>query len=95
MLICLKFRFKDGYGIPVRRFSLYSYLCNGKPIKSMTTSNRLLLVSFFAFMTTVVFQSPEIIWNGTLFGGGTLGIWFGIGVIWYDHSGLFIYYRSS
>ena len=36
----------------------------------MSPSNRLVLVSFFAFMTTVVFQSPEIIWNGTLFGGG-------------------------
>jgi len=50
-------------------FSLFLFV-NSKPIKSMNTSNRLLLVSFFAFMTTAVFQSPEIIWNGTLFGEG-------------------------
>lgn len=36
----------------------------------MSTSNRLLLVSFFAFMASAVFQSPEIIWNGTLFQEG-------------------------
>lgn len=50
-------------------FSLFLFV-NGKPIKEMTTSNRLLLVSFFAFMTTAIFQSPEIIWNGTLFKEG-------------------------
>ena len=50
-------------------FSLFLFV-NGKPIKGMKISNRLLLVSFFAFMTTAVFQSPEIIWNGTLFGEG-------------------------
>lgn len=50
-------------------FSLFIFV-NGKPIKGMKTSNRLLLVSFFAFITTAIFQSPEIIWNGTLFHGG-------------------------
>ena len=50
-------------------FSLFLFV-NGKPTTSMNISNRLLLVSFFAFMTTSVFQSPEIIWNGTLFGEG-------------------------
>lgn len=50
-------------------FSLFLFV-NSKPINSMNTSNRLLLVSFFAFMTTAVFQSPEIIWNGTLFSEG-------------------------
>ncbi|WP_368668770.1 EamA family transporter [Sporosarcina sp. 6E9] len=50
-------------------FSLFLFV-NGKPTASMNLSNRLLLVSFFAFMTTFVFQSPEIIWNGTLFGEG-------------------------
>jgi drug/metabolite transporter (DMT)-like permease len=50
-------------------FSLFLFV-NGKPTASMNLSNRLLLVSFFAFMTTSVFQSPEIIWNGTLFGEG-------------------------
>ena len=50
-------------------FSLFLFV-NGKPTKSMNLSNRLLLVSFFAFLTTAAFQSPEIIWNGTLFGEG-------------------------
>ena len=50
-------------------FTLFIFI-NSKPSNSMSPSNRLLLVSFFAFMTTAVFQSPEIIWNGTLFGGG-------------------------
>ena len=36
----------------------------------MTTTNRLVLVSFFAFMMSVGFQSPEVIWNGTLFNEG-------------------------
>ena len=50
-------------------FSFFLFV-NGKPTKSMNLSNRLLLVSFFAFLTTATFQSPEIIWNGTLFGEG-------------------------
>ncbi|MEC5425271.1 DMT family transporter [Virgibacillus sp. C22-A2] len=50
-------------------FSLFIFV-NGKQIKHMTTSNRLLLISFFAFITTAIFQSPEIIWNGTLFNQG-------------------------
>jgi len=50
-------------------YSLFLYV-NGKATASMTTSNRLVLVSFFAFMITAVFQSPGIIWNGTLFNEG-------------------------
>ncbi len=50
-------------------YSLFLF-ANGRANASMTTSNRLVWVSFFAFMTTAVFQSPEIIWNGTLFNGG-------------------------
>ncbi len=50
-------------------YSLFLYV-NGKATESMTTSNRLVFVSFFAFMITAVFQSPEIIWNGTLFNEG-------------------------
>lgn len=50
-------------------YSLFLYV-NGKATGSMTTSNRLVFVSFFAFMITAVFQSPEIIWNGTLFNEG-------------------------
>lgn len=47
-------------------YSLFLF-ANGRATTSMTTSNRLVLVSFFAFMLSAVFQSPEIIWNGTLF----------------------------
>ncbi|OZU87473.1 EamA family transporter [Virgibacillus indicus] len=50
-------------------FSLFIYI-NGKEIKGMGTSNRLLIVSLFAFITTAILQSPEIIWNGTLFDEG-------------------------
>ncbi|MBM7585416.1 drug/metabolite transporter (DMT)-like permease [Bacillus pakistanensis] len=50
-------------------YSLFLF-ANGKATASMTTSNRLVLVSFFAFMMSAVFQSPEIIWNGTLFNEG-------------------------
>ncbi|UOQ92877.1 DMT family transporter [Halobacillus shinanisalinarum] len=50
-------------------YSLFLFF-NGRSNAKMTTSNRLVLVSFFAFITTVVFQSPQIIWDGTLFGEG-------------------------
>ncbi len=43
---------------------------NGKATASMSASNRLVWVSFSAFMITAAFQSPEIIWNGTLFNEG-------------------------
>ncbi|MBU8879037.1 DMT family transporter [Bacillus sp. FJAT-29790] len=52
-------------------YSLFLFV-NGRATTSMSTSNRLVLVSFFAFMMSAVFQSPEIIWNGTLF---TEGLW--------------------
>lgn len=50
-------------------YSLFLFV-NGKATTGMTTSNRLVLVSFFAFLMSTVFQSPEIIWNGTLFNEG-------------------------
>lgn len=50
-------------------YSLFLYV-NGKATANMSTSNRLVFVSFFAFIITAVFQSPEIIWNGTLFNEG-------------------------
>ncbi|MFJ5621652.1 EamA family transporter [Peribacillus loiseleuriae] len=50
-------------------YSLFLFV-NGKATANMNTSNRLVLVSFFALMMSVVFQSPEVIWNGTLFSGG-------------------------
>lgn len=43
---------------------------NGKATASMPAANRLVFVSFSALMITAVFQSPEIIWNGTLFNEG-------------------------
>ncbi|MBX9976371.1 DMT family transporter [Cytobacillus firmus] len=50
-------------------YSLFLFV-NGRVTANMTTSNRLVWVSFFALITTAVFQSPEIIWNGTLFNEG-------------------------
>ncbi|WP_028390319.1 EamA family transporter [Bacillus cihuensis] len=50
-------------------YSLFLFF-NGKSNAKMTTSNRLVLVSFFALITTSVFQSPQIIWDGTLFSEG-------------------------
>ncbi|WP_257350432.1 EamA family transporter [Pseudalkalibacillus decolorationis] len=50
-------------------YSLFLFV-NGRATKNMTTSNRLVWVSFFAFIMSAVFQSPEIIWNGTLFNEG-------------------------
>lgn len=43
---------------------------NGKATTSMPAANRLVVVSFSALMITAIFQSPEIIWNGTLFNEG-------------------------
>lgn len=50
-------------------YSLFLYF-NGKANAKMNTSNRLVIVSFFAFLMSAVFQSPEIIWNGTLLAEG-------------------------
>ncbi|MFC9600978.1 DMT family transporter [Peribacillus butanolivorans] len=50
-------------------YSLFLFV-NGRATTNMNTTNRLVLVSFFAFMMSVVFQSPEVIWNGTLFSEG-------------------------
>ena len=36
----------------------------------MDTETRLLFTSFFAAIAIFFFQTPEIVWNGTLFGGG-------------------------
>ncbi|WP_285768530.1 DMT family transporter [Peribacillus sp. SI8-4] len=50
-------------------YSLFLFF-NGKTKSTMATSNRLVLVAFFAFLTTAVFQSPQVIWDGTLFSEG-------------------------
>ena len=43
-------------------------LINQKQVKGMDTETRLLFTSFFAAIAIFFFQSPEIVWNGMLFG---------------------------
>ncbi|WP_210470741.1 EamA family transporter [Sporosarcina sp. 6E9] len=50
-------------------FSLF-VLINQKQVKGMDTTTRLLFTSFFAAVAIFFFQSPEIVWNGTLIGSG-------------------------
>ncbi len=45
-------------------------MINQRQVQGMDTETRLLFTSFFAVIVIFFFQSPEIIWNGTLFGGG-------------------------
>jgi len=40
---------------------------NTKQVQGMNTTTRLLFVSFIAMIMIVIFQSPEIMWNGKLF----------------------------
>lgn len=50
-------------------FSAFMFV-NGKQVEGIDTSTRLLYVSLFAAIVITVFQTPEIVWNGTLFGDG-------------------------
>jgi len=56
---------------------------NSRPVEGVSTISRTLMMSFVAFLLISLFSSPEIIWNGKLFGselfffGITLGV-FGI-----------------
>ena len=50
-------------------FSLFVFI-NQKQVKGMDTATRLLFTSFFAAIAIFFFQSPEIVWNGMLFGSG-------------------------
>lgn len=45
-------------------------MINSKQVKGMDTETRLLFTSFIAAIVIIFFQSPEIVWNGKLFGGG-------------------------
>ncbi|MHA6260901.1 EamA family transporter [Sporosarcina sp. CAU 1771] len=45
-------------------------MINQKQIKGMDTETRLLFTSFFSVIFIWFFQTPEIVWNGTLFGEG-------------------------
>ena len=40
---------------------------NTKQVEGMNTTTRMLFVSFFAMVMILIFQNPEIIWNGKLF----------------------------
>ncbi|KAA0955900.1 EamA family transporter [Sporosarcina sp. ANT_H38] len=45
-------------------------MINSRQVEGMDTETRLLFTSFFAAIAIFFFQTPEIVWNGTLFGGG-------------------------
>ncbi len=45
-------------------------MINSKQVEGMDTETRLLFTSFFAATAIFFFQTPEIVWNGTLFSGG-------------------------
>ena len=45
-------------------------MINQRQVKGMDTETRLLFTSFFAAIAIFFFQTPEIVWNGTLFGRG-------------------------
>ncbi len=45
-------------------------MVNSKQVEGMDTETRLLFTSLFAVIVISFFQSPEIIWNGSLFGEG-------------------------
>ncbi len=49
---------------------------NSRPVKGVSTITRTLIMSFVALVVTSLFASPEIIWNGKLFGSELL--WFGL-----------------
>lgn len=53
---------------------------NSRQVEGITTITRTLLMSFVALLMVSLFSSPEIIWNGTLFGSSLLifGIILGI-----------------
>lgn len=50
-------------------FAFFIFI-NSKPIEGMDSTTRLLFVSTVAVIMASIFQSPEIIWNGTLFAEG-------------------------
>lgn len=50
-------------------FSAFMFV-NGKQIEGMNTATRLFYVSLVAAIVIAIFQAPEIVWDGTLFGEG-------------------------
>lgn len=49
---------------------------NSKHVEGITTTSRMLLMSFFALVIVSIFQAPEVMWDGTLF--KTKLIYFGL-----------------
>lgn len=43
---------------------------NSHPVENVTTISRMTIMSFVALVTTSLFLTPEIVWNGTLFNEG-------------------------
>jgi len=50
-------------------FAFFIFI-NSKPIEGMDSTTRLLFVSTVALIMASIFQSPEIVWDGTLFSEG-------------------------
>lgn len=50
-------------------FALFLFI-NQRQVEGMDTETRLLFTSLFAFLIISILQSPEVLWNGTLFSGG-------------------------
>lgn len=52
----------------------FSFSCfiqfNARPVEGITTTTRVLILSFVALVMTSIFLSPEIAWNGKLFAEG-------------------------
>ncbi len=69
----------DLSGIPIQGWlfgfaAAVSFACfiqfNSRPVEGITTTSRVLIVSFVALITISIFLNPEIIWNGKLFAQG-------------------------
>ena len=52
----------------------FSFACfiqfNSRPVEGITTTSRVLFVSFVALVVISIFLNPEIVWNGRLFSEG-------------------------
>ncbi|MEG0448645.1 MAG: DMT family transporter [Lysinibacillus sp.] len=69
----------DLSGIPVQGWlfglaAAFSFACfiqfNSYPVEGITTTSRVLILSFVALVMTSIFLDPEIAWNGRLFAEG-------------------------
>ncbi|MFJ7738314.1 EamA family transporter [Lysinibacillus sp. NPDC097287] len=52
----------------------FSFACfiqfNSRPVEGVTTTSRVLIMSFVALVVISIFLNPEIVWNGKLFSEG-------------------------